>query len=79
MYITLYSSYISENRKSYHHTDLSCPFLREYLFIITRHAVRPRISLSAFYGFSQKLIFPLVLKILMSVKYECNGICVENS
>jgi len=34
---------------------------------------------SAFYVCPLKFIFPLVLKILMSIQYEYYGICVENT
>jgi len=77
MYITLYSFHISETLKSDHSSYRSfMSFLRKFLPRITRHALRlPRFSFSAFYVFSLKFIYSLVL---MSVKYEYYGICVEN-
>jgi hypothetical protein len=72
MYITRYSSPISEDMK----TDHSCLFLSEFLPSITRHALRPRISFSEFYVYSLKFIFPIVVKTSMSVRFEYYGIRV---
>ena len=49
-------------------------FEREFLPNITRHPLRPHISFSEFYVYSLKLIFPIVLKTFMSVRFEYYGI-----
>jgi len=46
----------------------------EFLPNITRHPLRPRMSFSEFYVYSLKLIFPIVLKSLRSVRFEFYGI-----
>ena len=40
------------------------------MFVFERLPLRSRISFSEFYVYSPKLIFPTVLKTLMSVRFE---------
>ena len=71
MYITRYSSYISENLKSGHSSYRS--FMSGFwgnISLSLQNLLLYHVFFSAFYVFSLKFIFPLVLKILMSVKYE---------
>jgi hypothetical protein len=58
----------------HYNTDHSCLFLRQFLPNITKHPLRPRISFSEFNVYSLKLIFPIVLKTLMSIRFEYYGI-----
>jgi hypothetical protein len=55
------------------HTDHSCLFLREFLPNITRHPLRSPISFSEFYA-TMKIMFPIVLKTFMSVRFEYFGL-----
>jgi len=80
MYITPYSSHISENLK--YDYSLCKSFIRVFERISPEHyktCSQSKHLFSAFYVFSLKFIFPLALKILMSVKFEYYGICVEKS
>ena len=53
--------------------------LREFVSGVTRQALRDLVYFSLSYNSPLKLIHLLVLKMLISVRYECYGIGVENT